>query len=135
MLSAGRCSELRDVGKPERLLNLSDLRYGIVESVFAEGSMFDVFELVAHLAKLPFREGILPGGKDDRFLASRVVLIHRDERLECPGKGFGVAAADRAFPSHLQDIVGDFAASIMLGFEHIDITRRRAAGLFTTGKI
>ena len=77
MLSAGRCSELRDVGKPERLLNLSDVRYGIVESVFAEGSMFDVFELVAHLAKLPFREGVLPGGKDDRVLASRVVLYIR----------------------------------------------------------
>ena len=118
---------MRDVSKPQRLLDLS-------ESIFAEGSVLDVFELVAHFVKLAFREGVLPRGKDDRVLASRVVLIHQDERLERTGKRFGIARADRAFAGHRQDIIGDLAAPIMLGLEYIDIRRRRSAGPFYDGE-
>ena len=62
---------MRDVAETKGLLDLCDLLYGVVKSVFAEGSVLDVFELVAHLVKLAFREGVPPRG--ETTVSSRAV--------------------------------------------------------------
>src|SRR5208283_2693431 len=41
----------------------------------------------------------------------------------------GVAGCYRSFADHSKDVIREFAAPLVLGDEHIDISRRRAAGL------
>ena len=128
-LGRRRGSELCEVGKAERLFDLGDLFDGILEAVLAELLTLNVFELVAHLTELPFREGILPSREDDRVFARRVVPIHQDEGLEGAGERLGIAAADRAPAGNRQDVVGDLAPAIVLRDQHVDVTGGGAAGL------
>jgi hypothetical protein len=91
----------------EALFDRAHLIDRVLESVRAEHPLLDVFEAVADLDELPWREQ-LPGVEDDRVLDRRVLLVHQRECVEVsrerPGRGKGDRALGRG-----EDVLGDLA--------------------------
>ena len=95
-LGRRRRGELREIGKPERLLDLPDLRDGIFVAVLAELLALDLLELFAHLVQLALRERLFPSRENDRVLARGVVLVHEERSSPWRGR----EARHRRYRSH-----------------------------------
>ena len=65
-----------DIANSQDVFDLRDLRYSVLETVFAKLLVLDFLEEVAHFVKLMGRERFLPCREYDRVFASRMVLIH-----------------------------------------------------------
>src|SRR5581483_8765008 len=91
-----RRGELREVGKPEALLDFGDLAPRLLEAVLAELAVLDLLELLAGLGELVRRERLLPGREQVGVLPGRVVVVHQGEALEHAGERLGVAAGEAA---------------------------------------
>src|SRR5690348_7517491 len=100
--------ELREVAKAERFFDRGDVLDRLVEPVFAELPMLDVFEGLAQLAQLFLGERLSPGRENDRILARCMVPVHRVESFE--GAGERLDIADRVLVGDVADILGDIAA-------------------------
>ena len=95
---------MREVGKPEHLLDLPDLRDGILIAVFAELLALDLLELAAHLLELALGERLFPGRENDRVFA----------RVEAE-RGGRRRASVFAFPQQmaaLRDLVSGFVGDV-----------------------
>lgn len=122
----GRCGELREVGQTKAPLDVADLLHGLLIAVCAELLAFDLFKLVAYLIQLLGGERLLPGGKEDRILACRVVLIHQHQRFQGLCELFGRARVYLCAPRQGEYVVGDLTPTLVLYDENI-----RQAGRWT----
>ena len=125
---------MREVGRPEGLLDLPDLRNGILVAVRAELLALDLLELVAHLMQLVLGKSLFPGRENDRVLARGVVLVHEDEALHGAGERLGIAAADRTLAGNGEDIFGHLPAAVMLRLENVGVSYSGPACLSDGGE-
>ena len=119
-----------EIGQAKSLFDAGNLLLRIVKTVFAEHSVFDLFELVAEFVKLLVGEVLFPCGKYDRVFARGVVLVHAYHRFEGSRERFGIAAGNPRLTGDGKHERGDLAPTLMLRHENIRILRRSALHLF-----
>ena len=113
---------MRQIREPKCILDIADLFHGVFVSIFAKLLLLNLFELVAHLIELLLAHRVLPGGKDDGIFARGVVLIHQDKSLQSFCQRLSVHSAQFRALRHRQNVVGDLASAIVLGYENVGQT-------------
>ena len=103
------------------------LLFGIFESILSEHLVFDVFKLIGNFIQLRIGEVLFPGGKDNCVLAGCVVRIHQHEAVNIPMPAFPMSHRNPGTVGDGQNIIGYFAAAIVLLGKDVGIPLQFAA--------
>src|SRR5215475_5118705 len=124
-----RRSKKAKISESELRLYFANLLYGILEPIFAELLVFDVFKLVVHLIELFCGQRLFPRRKNDGIFARSVRPVHPHKRFKRARKLFRTRRSEFRALCCGKDIAGYFPTTRVLGKQDIGIGGSRTSSL------